>query len=76
MFYLKHGENYFPIVYDDTYAICPKCHKFHQVDIQEIISTAKDSFVLEDTDVYCKECSKGRNAKAILKKLKGVIYDT
>lgn len=76
MFYLKHDENYFPIIYENIYAICPKCRKFHQVDIQEIMSVAKDVFVLEDIDVYCKECSKGKNVKAILKKLKGVIYDT
>lgn len=45
-----------PITYGNTYAKCPKCGTFHQVDLAETMECAGGD--IEEVDAYCEECSK------------------
>lgn len=57
MLYVKNESGEMtPITYGNTYAKCPKCGVFHQVDLSEMMECAGGD--VEDVSAYCEECSK------------------
>lgn len=48
-----------PIEADNVFTTCPSCGKKHPVDF-ELIACQDPEFDLNDTRVYCSECSKKR----------------
>lgn len=57
MLYVKNESGEMtPITYSNTYAKCPGCGVFHQVDLSEMMECAGGD--VEDVSAYCEECSK------------------
>lgn len=54
MFYAISGKKKVPITSRTTYAQCPRCGRYHQIDLQDILETGGS---LTDTRVFCHFCS-------------------
>lgn len=57
MFYAISGKKKIPITYRTTYAQCPRCGRYHRVDLIDILESGGS---LTDTEVYCHRCSQER----------------
>lgn len=57
MFYAIQGKKKIPITYRTTYAQCPRCGKYHQIDLQDILESGGD---LYGTRVFCHRCGQDR----------------
>lgn len=54
MFYAIQGKKKIPITYRTTYAQCPRCGKYHRVDLIDILESGGS---LTDTRIFCHTCS-------------------